>query len=728
MSNIKTIFLSGYLVLIGAYAWAQQYPFQDPNQSIELRTQDLISRLTLEEKIGQMTHYAEAVDRLGIPKYNWWNESLHGVARAGSATIFPQAIGLAATWDTDLMYRIGSVIGIEARAKFNVFTKHGQRGIFEGLTFWSPNVNIFRDPRWGRGQETYGEDPYLTSRLGVEYVKGLQGDHPKYMKAAGMAKHFAVHNGPEELRHVFDAEVSMKDLWETYLPAFEALVKEGDVEGIMGAYNRTNGDLCCAHPYLMQEVLREKWGFDGYYVSDCWAIQDFYTGHKVVETAAEAAALGVNSGCNLNCGVTYKQLAESVELGLTTEEEIDRNLAQLLPTRFRLGLFDPVGTVPFDTLGTEYIRKKEHIELSREAAIKSVVLLKNDDQTLPLQKDVPGVYITGPTAADVSAMLSNYYGVSSDIKTLMEGIVGKVSPQTAIQYKPGSVLAEPNNNPIDWYSSEAAVLEVTIACVGINNLIEGEEGDAIASKYKGDRNDITLPEHQIEFLRRIREKADKLVVVITGGSAITCPEVYEMADALLYAWYPGEQGGAAVADIIFGDAVPSGRLPVTFVQSLEDLPPYEDYSMANRTYRYLTKEPFLPFGFGLSYTTFEYTDLTLSSDKIKKDQIIQANVILKNTGEVAGEEVVQFYLSDLEASVDVPMQALKGFQRVSLEPGEEKSVAFEITPQMMELIDENGERKLEKGQFRIYVGGSSPSGRNAALGAADGLSATFAVR
>lgn len=693
------------------------YEFQDPAKSIEDRTEDLISKLTLEEKVGQLMFSAPAIERLNVPAYNWWNECLHGVARNGRATVFPQAIGMAATFDKDLMFDIGKAISMEARAKYNAAVAKDRREQYQGLTFWTPNVNIFRDPRWGRGQETYGEDPYLTSRIGVNFVKGLQGDHPQYLQAAGMAKHYAVHNGPEKLRHEFDAKSSMKDMWETYLPAFEALVTEADVEGVMGAYNRTNGDPCCAHPYLMQEVLRDKWGFKGYFVSDCWAIVDFYQGHKVVDTPAEAAAMALNAGTNLNCGSTYPELVKAVEQGLTTEEEIDKNLRQLLPTRFKLGLFDPPGLVPFDTISTSWIRKKEHVDLSLEAAEKSMVLLKNKDNTLPVDPGVNSVFVTGPTATHIQALLANYYGVSEDLKTILEGIVASTEPHTIVRYRQGALLDEANRNPMDWFSSEAEISDVTIACMGISQLIEGEEGESIMSRYYGDREEIGLPANQIEFLKLIRSKAKKLVVVITGGSAMAIPEVYEMADALIYAWYPGEQGGMAVGNTIFGKSVPSGKLPVTFPKSVDDLPPYEDYDMANRTYRYMETEPLFPFGFGLSYTSFTYSDIQLSANNISSTGNTTVTATITNTGEVAGEEVVQLYITDVEASVDVPKYALKGFQRVSLAPGASQTVSFEISADQLEMVDMMGDSKVEPGEFIISIGGSTPSQKSIDLGA-----------
>ena len=691
--------------------------FLNPSLSIQERTEDLISKMTLEEKVGQLMYNAPAIERLDIPEYNWWNECLHGIARNGKATVFPQAIGMAATFDTALMFRIGKAISMEARAKFNISVANDLRKRYQGLTFWTPNVNIFRDPRWGRGQETYGEDPYLTSRIGVSFVKGLQGDHPKYLQAAGMAKHYAVHNGPEKLRHEFDAVVSKKDLWETYLPAFEALVTEADVEGVMGAYNRTNGDPCCAHPYLMQEVLREKWGFKGYYVSDCWAIVDFYQGHKVVETAPEAAAMALNAGTNLNCGSTYPELVEAVKLGLTSEAEIDKNLRELLPTKFKLGLFDPPGMVPFDTIGVSWIRKQEHIDLSLEAAEKSLILLKNKEQTLPLDPNIGSIFVTGPTAAHVQALLANYYGVSEDLKTILEGIVAVASPHTSIKYRQGALLDEKNRNPIDWFSDVAVRSDVTIACVGLSQLVEGEEGESIMSRHFGDRKEIGLPPNQIEFLRKMRKNSKKLIVVMTGGSAISCPEVYELADALIYAWYPGEQGGLAVANTIFGKSVPSGKLPVTVVKSIEDLPPYDNYAMEDRTYRYMTKEPLFPFGFGLSYTQFSFTELKGPGKKVHSDETIQVSTIITNTGNHDAEDVVQLYITDVEASVEVPKYALKAFKRIQLAAGESKEISFDIETEDWMLINEAGEKVFEKGDFIISIGNSTPSQRSLELGA-----------
>ncbi|MCB9284377.1 MAG: glycoside hydrolase family 3 C-terminal domain-containing protein [Lewinellaceae bacterium] len=696
-----------------------QYPFQNPALSIEDRVEDLISQMTLEEKISQMRMSSDAIERLGIPAYDWWNESLHGVARNGRATIFPQAIGMAASFDPELMQEVAGTIAEEARAKYNISSARDLRGRYQGLTFWTPNINIFRDPRWGRGQETYGEDPYLTSRMGVAYVKGLQGDHPKYIKAAGMGKHYAVHSGPEALRHEFDAQVSMKDLWETYLPAFEALVTEAKVEGIMGAYNRTNGIPCCAHPYLIKEVLRDKWGFKGYFVSDCWALGDFYHGHNVVKTPEEAAALAINNGCNLNCGDTYAELKNAIEQGFTSEEALDQNLRELLPTRFRLGLFDPPGSTPWDHIGPEKIHSEDHLNLSRKMAAESFVLLKNDRHVLPLDKEINRIFVTGPMATHAQALLANYYGVSENLVTFLEGIVGNAPSHTAVNYQQGTLMDIPNRNPSDWASGSGSSADVTIACLGISQLIEGEEGESIASEHMGDRVDLHIPQNQIDYLKKLRASSQNLVVVLTAGSALDCREVYELADALLYVWYPGEQGGNALADILFGATNPSGRLPVTLPYSINDLPPFEDYAMKGRTYRYMEKEPMFPFGFGLSYTEFRYGDLAVSNPNPGMEETITVTTKVENAGDLAGDEVLQLYITDLEASVEVPQYALKAFKRVHLEPKEAKEVSFELSPDVFKIVNNKGERMLEPGDFAIYVGGTSPGDRSKVLGATD---------
>jgi beta-glucosidase len=705
---------------------AEQPIYLDPDQPLDVRVRDLVSRMTLEEKISQMVHDAAAIPRLQIPAYDWWNESLHGVGRAGRATVFPQAIGLAATFDGPLIYRVAVAISNEARAKHHASARAERRSRYRGLTFWTPNINIFRDPRWGRGQETYGEDPYLTAAIGTAFVRGLQGDHPRYLKAAACAKHYAVHSGPEGDRHHFDAVVSPKDLEETYLPAFRALVDAG-VEAVMCAYNRTNGAPCCGSESLLQDTLRKKWGFQGHVVSDCWALRDFDQHHQVTEDNVESAAMALKAGTNLNCGNSFPSLLEAVERGLVTEAEIDASLAVLLKTRFRLGMFDPEELNPYTAIPIDVVASPEHLELALEAARKSIVLLKNQDELLPLGKDLTKIYVTGPLAADAAVLLGNYNGVSSELVTILEGIVAEVGPTTMVSYRQGSLLDRPNVNPIDWYSGVAADADVTIAVMGISNLLEGEEGASIASPGKGDRLDIGLPENQLDFLRKIREQAGKLVVVLLGGSPLAIPEVHELADAVLMVWYPGEQGGRAVADVLFGNAGPSGRLPITFLKSLDQLPPYDDYSMAGRTYRYLAEEPLYPFGFGLGFTRFEYGSIEIDRPVIAAGESVVVEVEVGNVGGRFGEEVVQLYISDLEASVPVPKAALAGFQRVSLAPRETRVVVFTVSPELMEVVDNSGRRVLEKGTFEITIGGASPGGRATALGAPEPVVARFVV-
>ncbi|WP_373057993.1 glycoside hydrolase family 3 N-terminal domain-containing protein [Zunongwangia sp. H14] len=703
------------------------YPFRDPALPVDERVQDLINRLTLEEKAMQMVHNSPAVERLGIPEYNWWNEALHGIGRSGVATVFPQAIGMGATFDEELIKEVASAISDEARATHNTAVENGYRRQYSGLTFWTPNINIFRDPRWGRGQETYGEDPYLTSILGTAFVNGLQGDNPKYLKTAAAAKHFAVHSGPEKLRHEFNAEASQKDLWETYLPAFKALV-DADVETIMCAYNSTNGEPCCANKYLLQDVLRDKWNFDGHIVSDCWALVDFYEGHNVVETPEEAAALAIKSGVNLNCGSVYPHLPAAVEQGLVTEEEIDEQLATLLKTKFKLGLFDPAEDNPYSKLSVENLNTEEHRQLARKTAQKSIVMLKNNG-ALPLKNNLSKYFVTGPNATSVEVLLGNYHGINPDLVTILEGLAGAIEPQSQMQYRQGTLFDRPNANPQDWASPNAGNSDATIAVLGISGVLEGEEGESIASETFGDRMDYNIPQNQIDYLQKLSDAAgdNPVIAVITGGSPMNLEKVHELADAVLLVWYPGEEGGNAVADVVFGKVSPSGRLPITFPKSLDDLPPYEDYSMNGRTYKYMDEAPMYPFGYGLSYTSFDYSAIKLSKNKVKKGNSLQASVKVTNTGEKEAEEVVQLYVSDVKTSVDAPKYQLFGVKRVKLQAGASEEISFEITPQMMELVNLKGERVLEKGEFKVYIGGSTPNPRNVELGMTEVEEATFSL-
>jgi beta-glucosidase len=707
----------------------QKALYLDPSQPLEARVNDLVSKLTLEEKAHQMMHRSPAISRLNIPAYNWWNEGLHGVARSGVATVFPQAIGLGATFDEDLIFRIGSAISDEARATFNASTAKGYHLQYSGLTFWTPNINIFRDPRWGRGQETYGEDPYLTARLGTALVKGLQGNDPNYLKVAACAKHFAVHSGPERLRHEFNAVATSKDLNETYLPAFKSLV-DANVETVMCAYNRTNGEPCCSNNFLLTEVLRKKWGFKGHVVSDCWALVDFYSenGHKTVKTQAEAVALAVKSGVSLNCGDEYPALVEAVKKNLITEKEIDAALAVLLKTRFKLGLFDPKEKNPYNKITADVINSDANRALAKEAALKSIVLLKNNG-ALPLKNDLAKYFISGPNAESVYTLLGNYYGVNPNLVTFLEGIAGAIAPGSQFQYRPGFLLDRDNVNPIDWTTSAARECDASFVVLGINGLLEGEEGEAIASPHFGDRLDYNLPKSQIDFLRKVKTGNTKPVIaIVTGGSPMNLSEIHELADAVLLVWYPGEEGGNAVADILFGKVSPSGRLPITFPKSLDQLPLYEEYGMKGRTYRYMEQEPMYPFGFGLSYTTFRYSDLKLSATTVKKKQPVEAGITVTNSGTTESDEVVQLYLTDMDPSGQSPLFTLLGVKRIRLRPGESTKVNFAITPVMMEQINAKGESVLEPGKFKISIGGSLPGARSATLGVPDGLNAVFTVK
>jgi beta-glucosidase len=708
---------------------AQDAIYLDTSKSIEERARDLVSKLTLEEKAGQVMYNSPAIPRLNIPEYNWWNEALHGVGRSGTATVFPQAIGLGATFDPDLALRVSSAISDEARAMHNASSKKGYYNQYNGLTFWTPNINIFRDPRWGRGQETYGEDPYLTGLLGAAFVRGLQGDDPKYLKTAACAKHYAVHSGPEKLRHEFNAISNKKDLFETYLPAFKTLVDAG-VESVMCAYNRTNDEPCCGNSYLLTDVLRGMWGFDGHIVSDCWAIRDFFAdnGHGTVETQAEAAALAMKNGVNLNCGNTYPALVEAVEQGLIDEATIDATLAKLLETRFKLGMFDPIESNPYNAISIDVVNSEKHRALAYEAALKSAVLLKNNG-VLPLRDDLSRYYVVGPNAASIDALLGNYFGTNPNMVTVLEGISSRIQPGSQLQYSPGTTLDRPNVNKMDWSSGGAAGADVTFVVMGLTRHLEGEEGESISSPYSGDRLDYNIPENQLDYLRKVKGTHGKPVVaIVTGGSPMNLAEVHEVADAVLLIWYPGAEGGNAVADIVFGKASPSGKLPLTFPKSLDQLPAYEDYTMKGRTYKYMKEEPLYPFGFGLTYASLAYSDIKLSSSKIKSGQTSEVTCTLTNSSDVPAEEVVQLYITDVKASVDAPLYSLKGVQRIKLGAKESKQVKFTIDTDMLQLVNNEGVSVLEKGEFKISVGSAVPGGRSKALGSPDPLQATLVLR
>ena len=712
-------------VLAVGTAYSEQRLWEDQQLPDAERVEHLLGAMTIDEKMGQLMHNAPGIERLGISPYTWWNEALHGVAASGRATVFPQPIGLAATFDEELMGRIASAISDEARAKFNHAQDLGNFGRYAGLTFWSPNINIFRDPRWGRGMETYGEDPYLQARLGSAFVRGMQGDDPDRLKVAACAKHFAVHSGPEALRHEFNAIAPRRDLYETYLPAFEALVEQG-VECVMCAYNRVDGEPACGSEFLLNDLLRGEWGFKGHVVSDCWAIEDFFKHHNVAPSAAEATAWALKAGTDLNCGAAFNALPEAFELGFVTEEDVDRALRRLLMTKMKLGFFDD--KTPWDSYNNDLVESEKHVDLAREAAQKSIVMLKNNG-ILPLRKDLRSLYVVGPHANDNDILLGNYNGFSSDTVTVLEGVIGAVDVGTSVNYSYGQLPFSENINPIDWVTGGAHTAEATIIVIGSSGLIEGEEGAALASPTKGDRIDLRLPKVQLDFVKRLRKDNDKpLIVVVTGGSPITMPEIEKLADAILFVWYPGQQGGAAIADVIFGDVSPSGRLPITFPVSAEQLPPYEDYSMQGRTYKYMTEAPLYPFGYGLSYTSFEYDDLILSTDSLQAGDSLQVEIDVRNSGDVDGEEVVQLYLTAEDADFEVPLASLVGFRRISLAAGETGRVRFTIEPEQMHVFNAAGKRKFAKGAYTMRVGGVSPGECGERLTGAKLISATVQLR
>jgi len=702
--------------------------YQDATLPVAERAHDLLQRMTLEEKISQLYPETKAVPRLGIRSMNFGYECLHGLCQTGRATVFPGVIGLAATFDSGLVRQIADAIASEARAKYQDPAWHGADGKpVIGLSFYTPNINIFRDPRWGRGQETYGEDPVLTGVMASAFVRGLQGDHPYYLKTGACAKHLAVHSGPEMLRREFDAQVSQKDLFETYLPAFKALVDAG-VSCVMATYNRLNGEACPGSKTLLVDILRGRWGFKGFVVSDGGAISAMHKFHKVTADEMASAVLCVQCGCDMcNDELIYNTLPEAIRRGLITEADVDRCVSHVLQAQFRLGLHDRPELVPYSSIRADVIQCKKHIALTRQAALQSMVLLKNNG-ILPLTKTVKTMAVVGPTATDADVLLGNFYrGASANLVTMLEGIVARAPEGVMIKNLPGCYSAHPNLYPSDWHLGLTQTADVIVGVIGLTPLMEGEQSETIGSAAGGDRADINLPAHQIEFVRKLKKYNKPLVLVVTGGSALDLSPIEEYADAIVFAWYPGEQGGNALGDILFGHASPSGRLPITFYASNEQIPPFENYAMTGRTYRYLAQEPLYPFGFGLSYTKFEYGPMRLSRDKIKAGKTITAETTVTNVGNGAAQEVVQLYLADNEASVCVPRCALKSFRTVKLAPGQSAKIKFKITPEMMQLIDNAGNAVLEPGTFTVTIGGSSPGPRSLALGAPAPAVGVFAV-
>jgi beta-glucosidase len=828
--------------------------YLNPTLPIERRVNDLLGRMTLEEKVSQMMNKSAAIERLGIPAYDWWNEALHGVAYAGTATVFPQAIGLGATWDAALLHSVASAISDEARAKYNDAVKHDNRRRFYGLTFWSPNINIFRDPRWGRGQETYGEDPYLTSRLGVAFVRGMQGDDPRYLKTIATPKHYAVHSGPESERHTFDAKAMERDFRETYLAAFRATIVEGKAGSIMCAYNSVNGEPVCASPRMMTEILRNEWGFKGYVVSDCDAVRDIYEKHKFAKTAEEGVAVAVKAGTDLTCGYEYRALIPAVKQGLISEAEIDRSVKRLLEARFRLGMFDPPEMVPYSRIPFEVNDSAAHRELALRAARESIVLLKNENNILPLKRETKTIAVIGPNADSLDVLLGNYNGIPSKWVTPLEGIRRKAAPQTKVLYALGTTLTDDfvvpvpssalftnadrsahgfkgeyfNNKDLqgepvvtrtdmdvnfDWFTNppvpqlpmdnfsarwtgvivppvsgtyelgaraddgvrmylddqlfveawrdgsgktvtkpialeagrtykvrieyydryaaataklvwgppnfaatlreeaiaKAKEADVVVMALGLSPSLEGEEMEVKTEGFSGgDRTELGLTKVQDELLRAVHATGKPIVLVLLSGSGLAVNWARDNVAAIVQAWYPGEEGGTAIADVLFGDYNPSGRLPITFYKGVDKLPPFRDYNMAGKTYRFFKDEPLYPFGYGLSYTKFKYSNLKLSSQRVKPNQNIQISVDVLNAGMRGGDEVAQLYLTDVAASVPVPIRSLRGIQRVYLKPGERKRISFTLAPGDLAVFDNNGKRMLEPGEFTVSVGGKQP--------------------
>jgi len=842
-------------------AGADTLPYLDPSLPLEARVHDLLGRMTLEEKAAQMQYDAPAIPRLGIPAYNWWSEGLHGVARAGQATVFPQAIGLAATWDTDLMLHVADAISLEARAKYEESVAAGSHGIYEGLTFFSPNINIFRDPRWGRGQETYGEDPYLTGRMAVAFIHGMQGDDPRYMRTIATAKHFAVHSGPEPDRHSFDAVVSARDLRQTYFPAFEAAVREGDVYSVMCSYNRVYGEPSCGNDFLLTDVLRRQWGFRGYVVSDCWALSDFFNGHHVASDMTHAAAMGLQAGTDLTCGPEYGRLPDAVHQGLVTRTQVDSSMARLLRARFLLGMFDPPSMVPWDHVDTAVVESPEHRALARKAADESIVLLKNQGDLLPL-KGVRRLAVIGPNADDVELLMGNYngwpewpvtplagvrtaaeargievtYARGSDVAegvpsphlvpaSALRGLTaryyathdftgkpvverhertldhewwraapakgvpadsfsvrwtGTLVPPTSGRYALGAqvmgavkvflddsllvsfsdrhvvstqiaridlragthyrlkveyfdrradaqvhlVWAPPAPHLLEDAVAAARGADVAVMFLGLSPRLEGEEMPVHVPGFDGgDRVTLDLPAPQRKLLQAVVATGKPTVLVLLSGSAVAIPWAAEHVPAIAEAWYPGEAAGQAVADVLFGDVSPAGRLPVTVYRSVDQLPPFADYDMRagkGRTYRYFTGDPLFSFGEGLSYSRFRYDSLEVVP-RLHAGEPLRVSAVVRNVGSVAADEVVEAYVADTDATVPVPVRSLVGFQRVSLAPGERRRVSFEIAPNAFSVIDVAGDRVVEPGTFEVSVGGKQPHQRGLADASTTGV-------
>jgi len=700
---------------------AQDKPvYKDASQPIDARVKDLVSRLTLQEKVSLLGYQSAAVPRLDIPAYNWWNEALHGVARAGEATVFPQAIGLAATFNDSLAKQESTVISTEARAKYNLAIAKDRRIQYMGLSFWTPNINIFRDPRWGRGQETYGEDPYLTASIGSDFVRGLQGDDPKYLKVSATAKHFAVHSGPEAVRDSFDAHVDEKDMRETYLYAFHALVSGAHVESVMAAYNSINGTPNSTNKWLLTEVLRKEWGFKGHVVTDCGALDDVFLTHKAEKGPVEAAAAAIKAGVNLDCSsILQEDVVKAVQQKLITEKEVDVALSAILRTEFKLGFYDDPANIPYHSYGADSVHNAAHIALALKVAQQSMVLLKNDKNVLPLNKDKIGsIMVVGPNAANSDVLIANYSGVSDRMVNFVEGITGAAGPGTRLEYDLGCNYTDTVHFGGTWAASNA---DVTVAVMGLSPVLEGEAGDAFLSNNGGDKKDLSLPASEIAYMKELRKDVgDKpIVLVITAGSDVDVSAVEPYADAIIFAWYPGEQGGNALADLLFGKVSPSGHLPLTFYRSINDVPDYENYHMKGRTYRYFNGPVQYPFGFGLSYTSFAYELQQGLKSSYKTTDTLNVTVKVKNTGAMDGDEVVQAYIQ--YPNIDrMPVKELKSFKRISISKGGEQLVSLRIPVKELQKWDLAAHQwKVYPGNYHLVLGSNSADNK---------LSMDFAVK
>lgn len=716
MKKVLLLLTVGWSVCVGQ-AQEPAYPFRDTTLTVDERVEDLISRLTLSEKVQMMRHESPAIERLGVPAYNWWNEALHGVARTKEkVTVFPQAIGLAATFDAPGLQKTADMISSEGRALFNEDLKARKTGTgYRGLTYWTPNVNIFRDPRWGRGQETYGEDPYLSAQMGMAMVHGLEGNDPKYLKAVACAKHYAVHSGPEGNRHTFNAQVDAYDLWDTYLPAFQALVTEAKVHGVMCAYNRLDGQPCCGHNELLHDILRNQWGFDGYVTSDCWALKDFAHNHKTHANDIEAVSDAVLKGTDLECGDLYQLLEQGVNQGLISERSVNVSLKRLLTILFKIGLFDPDSHHPYMSIDRRVLECPAHQQQAYEMACKSMVLLENKKNILPLNpKKLKRIAMIGPNANDEQTLLGNYNGFPSEIVTPVESFTKQLEGQVEIDYMKGVDFVQPLKDAPSFkeVAARAKKSDVIIFVSGINANYEGEAGDAGAAGYGafsgGDRTTIQLPQVQIDLLKELKKTGRPLILVNMSGSVMSFDWESRNVDAILQCWYGGQSAGDAIFDILFGEYNPSGRMPLTTYMNDTDLPPFEDYSMQNRTYRYFKGDVRYPFGYGLSYTTFSFSECPMDTTLVTGKKILY-KVNVTNTGKRAGDEIVQLYVShQANKNKRQPICALKGFKRVSLQPGETQEVTFELTPKELALVNQQGELLQQAGHVDVYIGGGQP--------------------